>query len=54
MVVVLKHDGIDRTYPCANWYDAVVLFDLLSRGVYRGTRVELWDGTTLKQDYKVV
>lgn len=51
-VVVLKHDGIERTYRCDNWYDAVVLFEALSRGMPRA-RIEMWSGPTLKQEYNV-
>ena len=39
--VILRDNGIDRTYPCANRPDATVLFDALMR---LGRRVEMWSG----------
>jgi hypothetical protein len=41
--VILRHDGIDRTYACANRFDAIVLFDALETR-YGSVVVELWDG----------
>jgi hypothetical protein len=48
MTVILRQDGIDRTYHCANKYDAIVLFDALTRA---GGRVEMWDGAKMVQMY---
>lgn len=46
--IILRHQGIDRTYHCQNKFDAIVLFDALSR---IGGTVEMWDGATLVQQY---
>ena len=43
MVVILRFDGIDRTYECNNPRDAEVLHDALERR-YGGKWVEMWDG----------
>lgn len=53
--VILRHQGIDRTYHCQTKFDAIVLFDALSRmekiqGIWSGT-VEMWDGATLVQHF---
>lgn len=41
--VILRYDGIDRTYHCANYADAIVLRDALEKR-YSPDVVELWDG----------
>jgi hypothetical protein len=46
--VILRQDGIDRAYHCQNKYDAIVLFDALTRA---GGRVEMWEGATMVQMY---
>jgi hypothetical protein len=46
--IILRHDGIDRNYPCENYYDAVVLFDALIR---RYPVAEMWQGDKLVQQY---
>lgn len=51
MVVILRCDGVDRTYPCDNRFDAEVLFDALSRAMRGRGRVELWDGMELLSTY---
>lgn len=43
MVVILRFDGIDRTYKCEHRFDAEVLFDALERR-YGSECVEMWDG----------
>lgn len=43
--IILRHDGIDRHYPCASYFDAVVLFDALSKTY---PHVEMWAGSVLK------
>lgn len=43
--VILRYDGIDRTYHCTNYMDATVLRDALERR-YSPDVVELWDGMT--------
>ena len=47
--IILRHQGIDRTYPCQNNWDAIVLFDALCA---TGGRVEMWNGATLIQQFK--
>jgi hypothetical protein len=47
--IILRHDGVDRTYHCANALDAMVLFDALSR-TYQ--RVEWWKGAMLHLNYR--
>lgn len=44
--VILNYDGIERTYPCENYYDAVVLFNALT---HRYRWVEMWDDEKLIQ-----
>jgi hypothetical protein len=44
--VIMRNDGIDRTYHCANYYDAIVLRDALETRYNPGT-IELWDGMDL-------
>ena len=44
--IILRHDGIDRHYPCENYYDAVVLFAALT---HRYRFVEMWKGDELIQ-----
>lgn len=46
--IILRHQGVDRTYQCQNKFDAIVLFDALSR---MGGTVEMWNGATLIQQY---
>ena len=46
--IILRHQGIDRTYQCQNKFDAIVLFDALTQ---LGSRVEMWNGNTLVQQY---
>lgn len=46
--IILRHQGIDRTYQCQTKFDAIVLFDALTP---LGSRVEMWNGTTLVQQY---
>lgn len=41
--VILRYDGIDRTYHCANYADAAVLRDCLENR-YGARYVELWEG----------
>ncbi len=48
MVVIVRDNGIDRTYKCENKFDAIVLFDALTRGMPRA-RIEMWDGGELVQ-----
>lgn len=48
--IILRQDGIDRTYHCQNKFDAIVLFEALSRVLMRCT-VEMWQGMTLVQKY---
>lgn len=48
MTIILRDNGIDRTYKCENQWDAIVLFDALCR---RHHHVEWWDGATLVQKY---
>jgi hypothetical protein len=43
--VILRWQGIDRTYHCANYYDAVMLRDALETR-YGPEVVELWEGMT--------
>lgn len=50
MHVILRFDGIDRHYPCASYFDADVLFDILVNGA-REARIELWDGMALIRHY---
>lgn len=52
MVVILRCDGVDRTYPCDNRFDAEVLFDALSRAMRGRGRVELWDGMDMLSVYE--
>lgn len=47
--IILREDGIDRTYNTDSRFDALVLFDILTR--WR-TRIELWKGEELIQSYK--
>lgn len=51
MVVILRSDGVDRTYKCDGRFDAEVLFDALSRAMQGRGRVELWDGMQLLSVY---
>jgi hypothetical protein len=44
--IILRHDGIDRHYPCENYYDAAVLFDALTRCY---PVAEMWQGDKLIQ-----
>jgi len=45
--VILRYDGIDRTYPCENRWDYIVLLDAL-RVRYGHQVVEGWnDGVRL-------
>ena len=46
--IIFRHQGADRTYQCHNKFDAIVLFDALSR---MGGTVEMWNGATLLQHY---
>ena len=46
--IVLRHDGVERIYQCGNYYDAVVLFDALTR---RFPVVEIWQDGKLAQRY---
>jgi len=48
--IIFRQDGIDRTYQCQNKFDAIVLFDALSR---IGGIVEMWNGATLIQQYNI-
>lgn len=43
--VIVRQDGIDRTYKCDNYYDAIVLFDVFSK--HYNFAVELWHGKEL-------
>lgn len=43
--VILRHDGVDRNYPCETYFDAVVLADALAHK-YGSVNVELWKGST--------
>ena len=45
--VIMRDDGIDRTFKCENQWDAIVLFDALTRSLR--ARVEMWDGEKLVQ-----
>lgn len=47
MTIILRQ-GIERTYPCANYWDAEVLFNALTK---LGCIVEMWEGATLLQRY---
>jgi len=46
--VIVRHDGIDRHYAAASMFDAIVLFEALAR---QFSRVELWEGKTLKREF---
>lgn len=46
--LIARHDGIDRHFPAASYFDAVFLFDALSRV---STRVEMWQGQLLRQTF---
>lgn len=47
--VIMRHDGVDRTYKCDNKWDAIVLFDAFTRAIR--ARVELWHGAQLEQSF---
>lgn len=49
--LIARHDGIDRHFPAASYFDAVFLFDALSRVA---ARVEMWEGATLRQSYAAI
>jgi hypothetical protein len=46
--VILRHEGVDRTYHCENRFDADVLFDALQS---LNARIELWQGMQLLSYY---
>ena len=48
MTIILRDNGIDRTYKCENQWAAIVLFAALIR---QHRQVEMWDGATLVQKY---
>jgi hypothetical protein len=50
MVVLVRKGGIDRTYRCNSKFDAIELFDALTRGM-GDARIELWEGMTLVTAY---
>jgi len=43
--VILRYNGVDRTYHCQTYADAIVLRDALEKR-YSPDVVELWDGAT--------
>ena len=48
--ITIRHEGIDRHYDARTMFDAVMLFDALTR---RFSRVELWEGKTLHREFNV-
>lgn len=44
--VIMRNDGIDRTYHCQNYYDAIVIRDALESR-YGSATIELWEGKNL-------
>ena len=46
--IILRHQGVDRTYHCENRFDADVLFDALQS---LGSLVEFWQGMQLLSLY---
>jgi hypothetical protein len=46
--IILRHEGVDRTYHCENRFDADVLFDALQS---LNARIELWQGMQLLSYY---
>ncbi len=46
--IILRDDGIDRTYTAQTYFDAKVLFSALA-GKYR--YIELWKGAALLDRY---
>lgn len=46
--IILRHEGVDRTFHCQTQWDAIVLFDALSA---LGAVVEMWEGKTLRSKY---
>ncbi|MGA0983351.1 MAG: hypothetical protein ACO3SE_07190 [Sedimenticolaceae bacterium] len=51
MLVIVRKDGINRTYRCGSQFDAIELFDALTRGM-GNARIELWDGAKLVTSYE--
>lgn len=47
--IIMRDNGIDRTYKCNTKYDAIVLFDALTRATR--VRIEFWDSQHLEQLY---
>ena len=43
--VILRVDGVDRTYKCDSYFDAIVLRDALETR-YGAQNVEVWNGAT--------
>jgi hypothetical protein len=48
--LIVRHHGIDRHYFADSYFDAVFLFDALSRSA---SCVEMWQGATMRQKYLV-
>jgi len=48
--MIVRHDGIDRTYHATNYYDAVFLFDALCRIAHH---VEWWESARLVRQHDI-
>jgi hypothetical protein len=49
--VIVRKDGIDRHYHCANQFDAEVLYDALTRGM-KNAVIEAWRGAERLVTYR--
>jgi hypothetical protein len=48
--VISRHQGIDRTFKADTKFDAIFLFDALTKSSHV---VEMWQGATLVQTYSI-
>ena len=46
--IILRDNGIDRTFTAQTYFDAQVLFSALTN---RYTHIEMWQGATLLDRY---
>ena len=46
--IILRHQGVDCTYHCNTAWEAATLFEALRA---TGSRVEMWNGATLVQQF---
>ena len=50
--VIFRDQGIDRHYPCNNFYDAEILFDALAK-LTMPRRIEMWKGKDILKTYDI-